>query len=395
MAMLPKQTELEESGRLKKHVAAIHIENTLSLLERKMANVLLLNAYPNLLEQETHRIRISELGSILGFDSHDQDCLKRALVNLMSVVLSWNIVDNRGQEKAWRARPMLTSADLEQGWCLYSYHPDLRVKLFNPEVYASINVSIQRRFTSGYALALYENCLRYRRVGTTGWLDLDLVRKLIGATDSYYDEFRRLNAKILKPAIKQINETSDILVDAAFRREKRRVVAARFNVQDNPQLSLFQSPLTGDAELVEERGRNLVERLKTLGLSEAKIRQLLAEHDTDRVVATVDAVEASQATGDAHEVLIQTLNQEAGVPDRAPVPMDAVLARLPHERQLQLRTEFEALILGSDDPRYAGLRAFYLQRGLAHAAVAGCFRSFARERLRDDDGTSREQTPEP
>ena len=388
--MLPKPTDLEEPGRLKKHVAAIHIENTLSLLERKMANVLLLNAYPNLLEQETHRIRISELASILGFDSHDQDCLKRALVNLMSVVLSWNIVDNRGQEKAWRARPMLTSADLEQGWCLYSYHSDLRVKLFNPEVYASINVSIQRRFTSGYALALYENCLRYRRVGSTGWLDLDLVRKLIGATDSYYDEFRRLNAKILKPAIRQINETSDILVDAAFRREKRRVVAARFNVQDNPQLSLFQSPLGADMELVEERGRNLVERLKGLGLGEEAIRQLLAEYDTDRVVATVDAVEAGHDTGDPHKVLLQTLKGE--VADKAP-SMDAVLARLPHEQQLQLRTEFEALILGSDDPRYAGLRAFYLQRGLAHAAVAGCFRSFARERLQGEDPT--ESSPEP
>lgn len=385
--MLTKHSDFEETGRLKKHVAAIHIENTLSLLERKMANVLLLNAYPNLLEQETHRIRISELGSILGFDSHDHDCLKRALVNLMSVVLSWNIVDNRGQEKAWRARPMLTAADLEQGWCLYSYHADLRVKLFNPEVYASINVSIQRRFTSGYALALYENCLRYRRVGTTGWLDLDLVRKLIGATDSYYDEFRRLNAKILKPAIKQINETSDILVDMTFRREKRRVVAARFNVQDNPQLTLFQPALNGDDQLVEERGKNLVDRLKGLGLDEEAIRQLLAEYDTDRVVATVEAVEA-QGDGDkAGAMLLRTLNGEAATPSPS---MDTVLARLPHERQLQLRTEFEALILASDDPRYAGLRAFYLQRGLAHAAVAGCFRSFARERLQAQEDENAE-----
>lgn len=385
--MLPSHTDAEESGRLKKHVAAIHIENTLSLLERKMANVLLLNAYPNLLEQETHRIRISELASILGFDSHDQDCLKRALVNLMSVVLSWNILDNRGHEKAWRARPMLTSADLEQGWCLYSYHPDLRIKLFNPEVYASINVSIQRRFTSGYALALYENCLRYRRVGTTGWLDLDLVRKLIGASDGYYDEFRRLNAKILKPAIKQINETSDILVEMDFRREKRRVVAARFNVQDNPQLTLFQSPLEDEEALVEERGKNLVDRLKGLGLDETAIRQLLAEYDTDRVVATVEAVEAQgeSIAGDVRTVLVETLSGEQATPGAdTGLSMDTVFARLPHEQQLQLRTEFEALILGGNDPRYTSLRAFYLQRGLAHAAVAGCFRSFARERLQSN-----------
>ena len=113
---------------LKKHVAAIHIENRLSLLERKMANVLLLNAYPNLLTQEAHRIRIKDLASILGFDSNDRDCLKRALVNLMSTVLTWNIIDRNGNEKAWRARPMLMSADIERNWCTYAYHPDLRQK---------------------------------------------------------------------------------------------------------------------------------------------------------------------------------------------------------------------------------------------------------------------------
>ena len=166
--------------QLKKHVAAIHIENRLSLLERKIANVLLFNVYPNLLTEELHKIRIKDLANILGFDSNDRDCLKTALVNLISTVFTWNIVDSKGNEKVWRARPMLMSADIECGWCIYSYHPDLREKLFNPEIFSRINLSIQAKFTSGYALALYENCLRFRRVGSTGWLELDTFRMLIG-----------------------------------------------------------------------------------------------------------------------------------------------------------------------------------------------------------------------
>ncbi len=195
---------------LKKHIAAIHIENRLSLLERKMANVLLLNAYPNLLTQETHRIRIKDLASMLGFASNDRGCLKESLVNLMSTVLSWNLLDAKGNEIVWRARPMIMSADLERGWCIYAYHPDLRLKLFNPEIYARINLSIQKKFTSGYALALYENCARFRKVGSTGWLPLELFRKLLGVEDNaYYGDFRRLNSKVIKPAVQQVNKTSD------------------------------------------------------------------------------------------------------------------------------------------------------------------------------------------
>jgi hypothetical protein len=42
--------------QLKKHVAAIHTSVDLSLLERKTANVLLLNAYDTLLTRRTHTL---------------------------------------------------------------------------------------------------------------------------------------------------------------------------------------------------------------------------------------------------------------------------------------------------------------------------------------------------
>lgn len=47
---------------LKKHVAAVHIRNRLSLLERKVANILLLNAYEDLLTQEVHTIKVGRPG---------------------------------------------------------------------------------------------------------------------------------------------------------------------------------------------------------------------------------------------------------------------------------------------------------------------------------------------
>lgn len=48
-----------ENEEVKKHVAAIHIKNTLSLLERKMANILLMNAYEFLPTKTEHTIEFT------------------------------------------------------------------------------------------------------------------------------------------------------------------------------------------------------------------------------------------------------------------------------------------------------------------------------------------------
>ena len=53
---------------VKKHVATIHITGVLSLVERKLANVLLLNAYDELLTKQTHTLPITHLLAMMGWE---------------------------------------------------------------------------------------------------------------------------------------------------------------------------------------------------------------------------------------------------------------------------------------------------------------------------------------
>src|SRR6187401_1529078 len=78
---------------LKKHVATIHSSNKLSLLQRKIANALLFNAYDDLLNKEEHVIHIMTLCNLIGYDSNDHKTIKKALVNLLATVIEWNLVD--------------------------------------------------------------------------------------------------------------------------------------------------------------------------------------------------------------------------------------------------------------------------------------------------------------
>ena len=119
---------LADKTQLKKHVGAIHTRGKLSLLQRKVANVLLLNAYEDLLKQEMHSIRIKDLAEVIGFDSKNVEVLKEALRGLTDIKIEWNILDHEGEGEGWGRTSMLAGVTIvsRRGICRYSYYADLR-----------------------------------------------------------------------------------------------------------------------------------------------------------------------------------------------------------------------------------------------------------------------------
>ena len=301
-------------GELKKHVGAVHVKGHLSLLQRKVSNVLLLRAYEDLPNPEVfeHEIKLQTLAEVAGFDSNDHVLLRDALEALAGTTITWNILDAEGAEE-WGVSTFLAQAVTRGGVCRYAYAPDLRRKLYNPEVYARINLAVQERFGSGYALALYENCVRFRKVGSTGWISLDRWRDLLGVEPGQYDQFKYLNRDVLKPAVEEVNLYSDIRVEMDRKREKRRVVALKFSIQENDQLALdldgAASRVAATASATGEFPDNLPDpralapeadallsplqrRLVTFGLTQAQALDLSTEFDADRVTRNLDHVEA-------------------------------------------------------------------------------------------------------
>ena len=419
---------------LKKHIAAIHISNRLTLTQRKASNVLLFNAYENLLTERVHRIRVKDLAEAIGFNTNNLEPLKEALKTLARTVLEWNILDESGAHEEWGATTLLAQAVIKNGHCIYAYSPDLCEKLYRPEIYALLNLSIQRKFSSGYALALYENCLRYRRVGTTGWILLKNLKQLlgIGVEDSYYQDFRKFNDKVIKPAVRQVNESSDLFLETEYQREHRKITAVRFQVSDNPQMLLFtqhQAALAASAEseIIEsapseaaERAWRLRGRLSGFGLNARQIRMALASYSPDYLEDNLSVVECDLAAGKVHNLpayLLAALREdyrpvgtrsqssdsvavsntgtdpaeslgesEAVRLDRlrtqfATEQLQAALERLNLTERAALERDYIVRLERGDGFEARLLLGLYRKSGLNSKIVESHFRTFARERL--------------
>lgn len=326
---------------VKKNVAAIHISGKLSLLQRKLSNVLLLNAYDALTSAPTHTIDARTLAMMVGYNSNDFDTLRASLRALAETVAEWDMLDEQGRQE-WGVSSLLSFAKLKNGICEYAYSPALAQKLYDPKIYALINVQIQRNFSSGHGLALYENCYRFVRTGSTGWWALDVFRKLMGVDGSeYYGSFKHLNAKIIKPAVAEVNKSSDILIEPEFQKKGRTVTDIRFLIKGNPQKAMF--------EIDDEDGvRNLTiyKTLRQQGVSDRLARQWISEHGEDYVREKLEYAKGRDGVKSTLGFLSAALRDNYQVPETktsmVPDPSAGEAAKRRIAEQEQQDKEYEA-----------------------------------------------------
>ena len=244
---------------------AIQIQGNITHLQRRAWNVLLANAYDELPNKEMHRVSVVELAEKLGFNSRNQDHLKDMLKALTECLVEWNTL-GKDKNEVWGVAALLASAEIEKGICTYAFAPHLRLKLYNPRVYAKLNLRLQNRFTDRHALILWELCFDYfdtaRDHGETPFIPLEKFRELMGVEDDVYPAFKTLNQCVVKPAIEEINALTNFFVEVEQKRKGRKVAFLKFKIsrlKELPSVDSTQESLFPDIEDLPAVAKALVQ----------------------------------------------------------------------------------------------------------------------------------------
>ena len=223
---------------------AIQIQSKISLLQRRAWNVLLANAYNELPDKDIHSVSLVELTAKLRLGTGNQDYLKGVLRSLRFCEVEWNLL-NKDNKQVWGIAGLLASVEIEDGICSYEFPKPLRLKLYNPRVYAKLNLHLQNQFKSRHALVLWEVCFDYfdadRDQGETPFIPLEMFRELLGIKSDEYPAFSIFNRAVIKPAIKEINEVTDYFVEAEHKRVGRKVSHLKFRITRVNQLPVQES----------------------------------------------------------------------------------------------------------------------------------------------------------
>ena len=282
---------------VKKHAGAVHARSQLSCLERKLFNVCIFIADEDLNNPQVlqHSAPISLISTLVGFDSSKNTAhLKKAFKSLLGSVVEWSIVEERGAE-TWEACSVLSSVRFKNGTCTFEIPWTLREKLHHPERFARLDLARMRELSSVGAVALCENLVRYENLRRTPSFSVELWRALLGADAASYDDFRRLNEKVIRPAVAQINQHMPFTTEPEFIRKDRKVVSMRFSITPKDGQAIEgrgeEEKNGGEKQVGSVKDSPLAVMLKEdMLLTHSQCEEVLRNYEQDRVAAVVKYV---------------------------------------------------------------------------------------------------------
>lgn len=218
--------------------SAIHIENDLTLLQKKLWFELVYKAFPIMDNQEEYTIKLSELRELLGWEettSNDTE-LKQALHGLNKTAIQWNIF-GKDNKNAWESFPLLAGCRIPEnkGICIFSFSPFLKKRFLamGEEAYVKIDLIISNKFQSKYALSIYCLALDYLilRIGNSEKnFSLDQLRRYLALKEGEYKKINDFSRRIIEPAEKEINEISDMDIKIEPFKEGRKINGYKFSM---------------------------------------------------------------------------------------------------------------------------------------------------------------------
>ena len=150
--------------------------------------------------------------------------------------------DNKAE---WGVAGLLAEVRIRDGICSYQFPHTLRLKLHNPRIYTKLNLRLQNRFRSQYALVLWELCFDYfdtdRSQGETPFISLATFKSLMGLDETDYPVFKVLNRDLIKSAIKEINDLTDYHIEVEQKRMGRKIAELKFRIVKVKQIPIQES----------------------------------------------------------------------------------------------------------------------------------------------------------
>jgi hypothetical protein len=179
-----------------------------------------------------YRISIKEFSEMLGLEgSAKYTELKNITKNLMS-----KSIEIPQEDGGWLLANWVSSAEYKKGEGIIalSFSPKLKPYLLQLKKYTSYKLSNILSLSSTYSIRLYELLKKWSFLGK--WESpVEEIREKLGAVTKSYSLYGNFKNKILLPAIKELNEHTDLSISFREIKKGRSVDRIEFTIRHVPE----------------------------------------------------------------------------------------------------------------------------------------------------------------
>lgn len=276
--------------RKAKEAIFVFPEKPLSVLQRRLFNACVYFAQRNP-GLQSWVVQLSQLEPIIGYnDSSNRRYIMGELISLMKAHVIWDATVNPEDRKLTASTLLADVTHLvDQRAYEFSFSPKLREVLLNPEIWQRLDLAISQRFRSMGSAPLYEWCKRYERTGTTSrWAWEDFRHAVVGIVekDSIYLQYKFFKSKILKRAIAEVNELSDIEVSLKEHKNGRIVEQIQFEVHRKRDAQFAVEAALEPSDPLPSV-TTLLEDVLRIGVTPNRAAQIINEFPQDEIRAAL------------------------------------------------------------------------------------------------------------
>ena len=203
--------------------------------------------------------------------------LKDACEDLFARQFSYQEINERGNTENVRSR-----------WVSEIRYVDAEatVKLVFSPIVIPLITRLEERFTqyemqqisdlsTGYAIRLYELLICWRTTGKTPIIELTDFRQKIGVLENTYQAMNDLKKRVLEPALKQVNERTDITASYEQHKKGRTITGFSFKFKQKKKTEPETPKNSDSSQRIEKPSQipaNIVKQPENANLSDLQHR---------------------------------------------------------------------------------------------------------------------------
>jgi hypothetical protein len=118
----------------------------------------------------------------------------------------------------------------EEGKAIFFINPILRLYLQHIKSnFTVLSLEHIANMNSSYAIKIYQLLKQYEKIKKRIFT-IEEIKKILGISNLYSDDFRNLRKKVLEPAERNINHLSDIIISFETIKSRKKVCAIQFKI---------------------------------------------------------------------------------------------------------------------------------------------------------------------
>ena len=202
----------------------------MSSLEQKMFLILVATIKKEDTEFKTTIFRIVDLAELMGVSSQ---MLYRDLKKVSKSLVSKSI-EIKNDNGDWEVINIISSAKYKSksGTIEMKINKEAEPYLLQlQKLFTSFKLENALHLDGKYAIRIYQQAKSNIFAGGVYTIDLEEFKNQLRLTQKSYNQFSNINLKVLTPAIKEINDKTDINIYVTPEKIGRKVVALKFNAK--------------------------------------------------------------------------------------------------------------------------------------------------------------------